>query len=178
MQPMNISTGGPLGLNDNFMQITADGSGANGRLTVFNRSQWLGNYITAGVTEIDLDLKNFSGSPLSIRLAFKSATFSGAPGYLTATPFQLAGNSGWQHAVFLINPATLTAIGSPSPFSSFFAGPAEFRIINETGATDLNGDVVVAQLGIDNIVAVPEPASVTLLLVAGVVAGSLRKRAS
>src|SRR2546430_5799154 len=50
MQPMNISTGGPLGLNDNFMQITADGSGANGRLTVFNRTPWLCYYLTPGGT--------------------------------------------------------------------------------------------------------------------------------
>jgi len=38
------------------------------------------------------------------------------------------------------------------------------RIINEAGATDSNGDNVSSNLGVDNIQAVPEPASPTLLL--------------
>jgi hypothetical protein len=101
-QPANIATGVPLGANDRFLELTSDGSGANGRLTVFNRNQWLGNYIVAGVNEIDLDLNNFSNVALSIRLAFKAGTFNGAPGYVTTMPFSLAPNSGWQHAVFSI----------------------------------------------------------------------------
>jgi hypothetical protein len=163
MQPMNISSGGPLGANDHFLKVTANGSGSLGRLTVFNRTQWLGNYITAGVNEIDLDLNNFSNITLSIRLAFKSDTFSGVPGYVTTNAFSLAPNSGWQHAVFSITPATMTAVNGPSPFATFFSAPAEFRIINASSTGDLNGDSVVGQLGIDNILAVPEPPSVALI---------------
>jgi hypothetical protein len=163
-QPMNISSGGPLGANDHFLELTAGGSGANGRLTVFNRTQWLGNYIAAGVNEIDLDLNNFSNVTLSIRLAFKSDTVNGVPGYVTTNAFSLAPNSGWQHAVFSITPATMTAVNGPSPFAMFFSAPAEFRIINASSTGDLNGDFVVGQLGIDNIVAVPEPSSLTLVV--------------
>jgi hypothetical protein len=164
MQPVNIATGGPQGAGDRFMELTADGSGSNGKLTVFNRAQWLGNYTTAGVNEIDVELNNFSGVALSIRLAFKSATFGGAPGYVTTSAFSLAPNSGWQHAFFSITPATMTAVGGPSDFATFFSAPAEFRIINATTTADLNGDNVIGQLGIDNIVAVPEPSAVFLLL--------------
>jgi hypothetical protein len=167
-QPMNISSGGPTGVGDHFLQVTSDGNGATGRLTVFNRSQWLGDYIGAGLTEIDLELKNFGNTPLSIRLAFKSATFSGAPGYVSTTPFLLNSNSGWQHAVFLITPSAMTAVGGPSDFNAFFSGPAEFRIINATGTGDLNGDIVASQLGIDNIFVVPEPSSLILLMLAGI----------
>ena len=52
-QPTNVATGGPLGSGDGFMELTADGSGSNSRLTVLNRTQWTGNYIAAGVNEID-----------------------------------------------------------------------------------------------------------------------------
>jgi hypothetical protein len=168
MQPMNISTGGPLGVNDRFMELTADGSGSNGRLTVINRTQWLGNYVVAGVNEIDMDLNNFSSVTLSIRLAFKAGTFNGAPGYVTSNAFTLAANSGWQHAVFSLTPGSMTGVGNPSAFATFFAAPAEFRIINASTTLDLNGNVVTGQLGIDNIVAVPEPRAVCLLLVAAV----------
>jgi len=173
-QPVNVPDGGPAGAGDRFMELTADGSGANGRLTVFNRSQWVGDYISAGVTEIDMDLNNFSSVTLSIRLAFKSATFNGAPGYVSTTGLSLAPNSGWQHAVFFIAPGAMTAVGGPTAFSSFFTAPAELRIINSTSTSDLNGNTVVGQLGVDNIIALPEPGSLGLFGSAGVLFGLLR----
>ena len=55
-------------------------------------------------------------------------------------------------------------IGGPAPYNTFFStGIGDTRIINEVGATNLNGDFVVGQLGIDNIHAVPEPASAALV---------------
>jgi hypothetical protein len=111
-----------------------------------------------------MDLNNFSSVTLSIRLAFKSSTFNGASGYESSSAFSLAANSGWQHVVFLITPATMTAVGGPAAFSSFFANPAEMRIINASSPGDLNGSAVIGQLGIDNIIAVPEPRSLGLLL--------------
>ncbi len=44
---------------DNFLQVVVDGTSVQGgRLTFFNRLQWTGDYTTAGVTAIDLELKN------------------------------------------------------------------------------------------------------------------------
>jgi hypothetical protein len=164
--PINVGTGGPAGAGDRFLEITADGSGADGKLTTFNRTQWLGDYITAGVNEIDMDLENLSSVTLSIRLAFRESTTIGAPGYLSTIPVTLAPNSGWVHASFAITPTSLTPIGGPTGFSTFFSSPAELRIINEAGTTNLDGDVVTGQLGIDNIAAVPEP-SISATLVVG-----------
>src|SRR5215211_7030752 len=58
--PTNVTTGGPGGTADNFLRVSArGGAGAGSRLVSFNRaSQWTGNYITAGVTGIEMDLKN------------------------------------------------------------------------------------------------------------------------
>jgi hypothetical protein len=177
---LNINTGGPAGANDNFMQVTSDGSGAGKFLTVFNRAQWLGDYVATGMTAIEMDLRNLGSVSLNIRLAFKNSSGLGAPGYLSTTPFTLAAGSGWQHAIFLINPATMTAVGSPAAFNTFFAGGFdEMRIINELGTTNLTGDVVTAQLGVDNIHAIPEP-NAALLTVAGLLVAivSRRKRGS
>jgi hypothetical protein len=174
---LNIDTGGPAGAGDNFMQVTSDGSGPGQFLTVFNRSQWLGDYIGLGVTAIELDLKNLGATDLTIRLGFKENAGFGASGFLSA-PFSLLANSGWQHAVFFINTGSMTAIGAPADFNSFFANNfAEMRIINEVGNTNLTGDAVAGQMGIDNIHAVPEPRTV-LLVVAGIslFAVSRRKR--
>ncbi|MEP6698935.1 MAG: hypothetical protein ABJB09_04320 [Verrucomicrobiota bacterium] len=176
---LNIDTGGPAGAGDHFLQLTADGNGAGNRLTVFNRAQWIGDYIGAGLTAIELDLRNQGSVTLHIRLAFKDLGGPNAPGYLTAASFTLLPGSGWQHAVFLVNPGSMLARGGPTPFNVFFAGAfGEFRIINELGTNNLNGDIVVGQLGVDNIHAIPEPtvASLTAAGMLAVIALRGRKR--
>ncbi len=39
----NISSGGPLGADDNYMQLAPDGSSQQGKLVVLNTT-WTGNY--------------------------------------------------------------------------------------------------------------------------------------
>ena len=159
---LNIDTGGPAGVGDNFMEVAAVGSGPGQFLTVFNRSQWLGNYLATGVTAIEMDLRNLGKVDLTIRLGFKDAAEPGASGYVSQG-FTLAPGGDWQHVIFLINPATMTAVGSPEAFNTFFAdGIQETRIINEMGTDSLNGDAVTGQLGVDNIHAVPEPSAIVL----------------
>src|SRR5438445_6886402 len=173
---MNIANGGPGGAGDHFLQITSIGGGGPGsRLTAFNRDQWLGDYITAGVNWIDMDLLNTGTVTLSIRIAFKQDTSFGGPGYLSQA-FLLPPDSAWHHALFSITPGSMIPIGGPEPFNTFFTHPAELRIINEMGATNLVGDPVIAQLGIDNIRAVPEPGTWALLAVGASVSLMLRRR--
>jgi hypothetical protein len=161
---VNIDTGGPAGVDDNFLQLTADGVGAGGRLTTFNLQQWLGNYIGQGVTSIEIDLRNQGSVALSIRLAFKSQNQPNAPGYLSA-PILLPIGSGWQHFSISLTAANLIPIGGPAPYATFFSsGLGDARIIHEVGATTLNGDFIVGQVGIDNIRAVPEPTTVALVV--------------
>ena len=178
----NINTGGPAGVNDNFMEVTSVGGGGPGRfLTVFNRSQWLGDYMAAGVNAIEMDLRNLGTVNLTIRLAFKESTNPGVPGYLSQGIFLPVGGP-WQHFVFSITQGTMTAVGGPAAFNTFFSapGPGEMRLINEAGTGDLNGDVVAGQLGVDNIHAVPEPGVFVLTSVGGLlafIAARRRKRA-
>jgi hypothetical protein len=174
--PVVRNTGGPGGAGDHFMQIASDGVGVGQFLTVFNRSQWLGDYIVSGVTAIEMDLRNQSGVNLNIRIAFRTDTSFGAPGYLSASVF-LAAGSGWQHAVFSITPGTMIPVGGPAAFNTFFAnGFGEMRIINEVGTGNLNGDVITAQLGIDNIRAVPEPRTVLLMAMGLLGLRAIRRR--
>ena len=173
---MNIPTGGPGGAGDRFLQVTSIGGGGPGsRLTAFNRDQWLGNYITAGVNGIDMDLLNTGTVTLSIRIAFKQDTSFGAPGYLSAA-FLLPPDSAWHHALFSISPGSMIAVGSPEPFNTFFTHPAELRLINEVGADNLNGDPIAAQLGVDNIQAEPEPGAAILTSVGLLLGAACRRK--
>ena len=163
--PVNIPNGGPDGVGDNFLELTADGSGANGKLTVFNRTQWLGDYVDQGIDEISMDLENLGSTTLNIRIAFKSTTSGGTvPGYLSEA-VSLPPDDQWHDEIFQLTSAAMIPIDSPTAFNTFFDdGEAEFRIINEAGTANLDGDAVTSQLGVDNIQAVPEPGVTSLLL--------------
>jgi hypothetical protein len=173
--PANITSGGPLGAGDNYLQITASGSGSGGKLTTYNRSQWIGNFIVAGVTEIEMDLKGFSSpgnANLSIRFAFRTGTGSGAPGYVSTSAFSLPVDGLWHHAVFSLS--AMTPVGSPGALNTVLAGPAEARIFHAAAANTVQGDNIVGQFGVDNIRSVPEPsAPCCLALVFG---GNLLRR--
>lgn len=162
--PANIADGGPLGVGDNYLQITADGSGGGGKLTSFNRSQWIGNFIVAGVTEIEMDLKGFS-SPgnvnLNIRFALRTSTGSGAPGYVSTSAFSLPLDGQWHHAVFSLS--AMTAVGAPGTLNAVLSGPAEARILNASAANTVQGDNILGQFGVDNIRSVPEPSALGCL---------------
>lgn len=176
---VNVNGGGPAGAGDRFIMVTSVGGGNPGnRLTVYNEDDWPGDYFNQGIMAIDVDLRNLGKTSLSIRLAFKMSDSPFSDGYLS-DPFSLDAGSGWQHAIFLITPGTMTAVGAPDDFNTFFTSSIfQVRFINEVGDTNLNGDPIVAQLGIDNIHAVPEPSSFVLAAVglAGFAAARRRNR--
>jgi hypothetical protein len=162
---LSVVSGGPSGANDPFMQIVANGgTSAGGRMTVFNQSQWTGNYNTAGVGSIEMDLKSLSGPALSIRVVVRDVSNDG---YASTVGFPLPADGQWHHAVFRLDAASMTTIGVPPTLSQVLSGPRELRIIH-SAAPAINGDMIAATLGVDNIRAspVPEPTGI-LALVAG-----------
>jgi hypothetical protein len=162
---VTIQNGGPSGATDPFLQIVANGSmSAGGRLAVFNQSQWRGNYNAAGVGTIEMDLRNLSGPPLSIRVVLRDVSNDG---YSSTVGFPLPADGQWHHAVFRLDGASMTAVGAPPTLSQVLSGVTELRIIH-SAAPALMGNTIVATLGIDNVRAspVPEPAGI-LALAAG-----------
>jgi hypothetical protein len=162
-QPEIMTDGGPLGASDRFMMMTADGSSSGGRLTVFNRSQWLGDYIAAGVTAVQIDLRNFSTQTLTIRIAFKNTTSPGSAGFSSATGFSLPADGQWHTAVFPITAAGMAPVFNPGDFNTFMMNPAEMRILHATSPS-VTGNSIVAQMGVDNIRAIPAPGAAALLV--------------
>jgi hypothetical protein len=132
----NINGGGPGGAGDRYIRITADGSGAGGRLTTFNFTTWTGDFISAGITTLEIDLLNQSAVTLSIRFAFEVDVQQNAPGYLTP-PMVLSVGSGWQHFSVSITAANLIPVGGPPPYNTFFSNIMETRIIHSVGTSNL-----------------------------------------
>ena len=177
--PVNVATGGPAGLDDNYLLLSAvGGAGAGSRLTVINPAQWAGDYLAGAVGSISMDLINLGPADLSLRLLFEDPA-GGPPTNvaISTTPIVLGVGSGWVHATFDIGIGALTSLaGDPS---AALSGTTALRLFH-SDALGFPGPSIVASLGVDNITAdartdVPEPTS--LLLMGAAVAAALARRA-
>ena len=171
--PHVVLSGGPGGMNDAYLVITSSGgNGPGSRLTAFNIfGQWAGNYLTNGIGEIAMDLINLGSTDLTIRLEFENP-FAGGDEAVTNTGMLLAPGSGWMHAVFPIGLNQLTAL--EGTVSGALGNTTVLRIIHAPGISD--AEPIAGTLGVDNIAAVPEPAT-ALMTITGLalVAGCVRK---
>lgn len=175
--PQVIATGGPDGNADAYLQVTSIGSfGPGGRLVAMNAEQWAGDYLAAGIPAIEMDLRNFGESDLTIRLYFEDP-IPGPPmnEAVTSFAFTLAAGSDWTHVVFPIAASDLTVLSGDA--ETLLSNTTVLRIFHSPAAT-FPGEPVVGLLGIDNIHAIPEPQTLALML-AGMcaVAAAVRRRA-
>ena len=172
--PTNVATGGPSGANDNYLQLTSNGTGGSGgRLVAINVSQWAGDYTALGVTGISASLRNFGATDLSLRLLVSNPT-TGPPtaSAISTNAIFLAANSGWVDVFFPLSAGDLTAlVGSTA---AALSGATELRILHSASAS-FPGAPIVAQLGVDNFTAVPEPGA-GLLLGMGLTALAARRK--
>ena len=164
--PVNVSSGGPAGVDDNYMLLTAvGGSGPGNRLTVINLSQWAGDYTAAGITAIAMDLRNLGLTDLSIRLYLENPMGAPPTDEALTSPVLLPTGGVWTHAEFAIDPLSLTEL--TGDVNTLLTNVTALRIFHSPTAT-FPGPAVSAVLGVDNIEAVsvapiPEPTTMLLL---------------
>ena len=180
--PAVVASGGPAGVGDAYLQLTAvGGTGPGSRLSVLNLSQWTGDFTDVGA--IAMDANNFGPSDVVLRLLF--VNFPDTPGpptdvAWTVAPVQVAADTGWTSVLFNLSPANLFA-----PFGSVVGALSdvdELRIFHSVapafGGPSVGAEPVVATVGIDNIQVVPEPSTLVLLLSGlGIAARRARRRA-
>jgi hypothetical protein len=160
--PVNVATGGPGGADDNFLQLTSiGGSGPGSQLVAINISQWSGDFITAGIFGIAMDVKNLGQTDLSLRLVFSDPGVGPPVNVAFSTvPYFLPAGRGWIPIHFPITPADLTA--ESGSVTAALQNTTALRLYHSADA-DFPGDPTVAVLGVDNITATPEPTSAVLL---------------
>ena len=164
------ATGGPGGAGDAFMRLTSNGrSGPGSRLSILNGTQWSGDYLTAGVGAIQMDLRNSGNTDLSLRLFFEVIGAMGPTDIaFSTTPVVLAAGSDWTRVVF---PIVGGLTNSPIPGSSIVDALSNTMFLRFGHSPNPLGGPepfpqIAAQLDVDNIAAiaaVPEPSTVALL---------------
>jgi hypothetical protein len=155
--PQVISTGGPAGAGDAFLQNLSSGSGsAGGKMTVFNtNSRWRGNYIDAGITALEADLNNLGSTPLTIRFDLVRLDPMTNSQQVFTQGFELEPGSGWQRATFSLEIDDLFTSGDPA---AILSDVRQLRIVHDPRATPSDPQPPVSGLlAIDNIRAVGAP---------------------
>jgi len=151
----NVSTGGPQGSNDRYMRAISSGSGTAGsKLVLFNSTQWTGNYISAGIRNIHMFLKNEGTSALQMRIAILSASGNCS----SVNPVSVPIGSGWIAVNFPISASADTVL-TGGPVNTILTNVTQIKLLHES-APGTTGDVIAAQLGIDNITATATPTNV------------------
>ncbi|WP_179334423.1 T9SS type A sorting domain-containing protein [Winogradskyella costae] len=148
----NILTDGPNGSDDNFLRVQSNGgNGSDSKLVTFNNAQWQGDYNTAGVTYISMDVRNSGSETLFLRLAFEG--FSTSRRFSSTNPIAVTPGQGWQTIVFPIDENSVTNITTSGlGYNSTFDDVREFRMLHND-APSWEGDPIEAILDIDNITA-------------------------
>ncbi len=154
--PMVMFDGGPGGNGNAYLHVMSNGgTGAGGKLVVFDTIQWTGNYIAAGVNKISMHLKNIANENLFIRIVVQGPGGS----FWSVNAAMLAPQSDWQVAQFSLLPADLTG---GSDLNATLSDVTQLRILHSVAGSNI-GDVVAADLGIDNISAAENPLPVELV---------------
>jgi len=158
---------GPEGTGDPALSINArSGSGPGSRLAAFNVTDWTGDYLSAGIDALTMDLRNQSLLSSEMRVAV-----NGPGGWFVTDSETLGTFSTWTSVKFDLSPDSLLTAGG-SNASSTLAAVTELRILHSTVPT-FQGGAGQRTVLVDNIQAVPEPES---MILAGLAALSLFRR--
>lgn len=165
--PVNVASGGPAGAGDHYLLLTATGAaGPGGKLVAWPGADFHGDYLAAGITALTMDLNNLGPTALSLRLAI-----DGPPGSfaISGAAVVLPSGSGWTSVAFPMLPSDFEGDAAQA-----LSGVSQLRLFHGTSAL-FPGGAIVAQLGVDNVTAVPEP-GMAWMLAGGLAALALQRR--
>ena len=156
--------GGQLGPGDRFIRLQNEGP--VGRFAMRNAS--LSGGISSDVTAIVLDMirpsNGAGGESAEIRLVLYEETNGNGTRWSTTTAAIVPPDNTWNTYTFPIREADLTRqAGSTSTYADLLANFDRLVLRHDPGGVSIGGSALPGFLGVDNIVAVPEPSAVLLL---------------
>jgi len=162
----NVPDGGPGGVADRYLQVASHGGfGGGSRLATHNSAQWSGNYTAAGVSAIDVLLRNLGQTELHVRVVLFD--LDGLDERWTSnTAHVLAVGTGWQRLTFSIAEDDVTRVQGAGSYANLMLDVDRLMIRHQSGAPAAEGEAIAGVLGIDNVrAAVPEPTTAAVLLI-------------
>jgi len=165
--PTNVS-GGVLG-SGKALGLSAINRG----LATFNTgSTWSGDYDSAGVTSVSGWFRNDGSGPLELRVVLHGTL---GDRFTSSTSLVLAAGSGWTQKTFSLAEADLTQVLGANSYASVYGGVERLMFRHDSGVPDPGGESVTGAFRMDNIQAVPEPATMAAIAM-GIATVANRKR--
>ncbi len=151
--PTVMSGGGPAGAGDPYLQNVASGENApGGRMVVFNRAQWAGDYSALDAPlAVAADVANFGDTPLFLRLGVQGDADTQKTRYVSTEAVMLPADGQWHAVAFPVGQDVMTNVGGKAPFDAVLAGVTELRIVSAEAEPAWSGDGVAGTLGLDNV---------------------------
>lgn len=149
--PIHIASGGPAGAGDGYLQI----SSTSFHLATYNLVQWAGDYAAAGVSRVELDMRNTGSNPLVVRLVLFGAN---GDRWSSNSSVSLPAGSSWTHVAFNLQAANFTQTLGFGTFNDTITNVGRLMFRHEPTISS-GGSAVTGQLGLDNITALASTAT-------------------
>jgi hypothetical protein len=168
---MNVDNG-QGGTADRYITVaTNSGGSAGSHLATHNAElRWSGDYISAGVTAVQVDMRNLGSTTLQMRLVL----FGLGNRWTSNTAVTLTPGSEWQHLTFPVSQSSLAHVLGAATYTDSLSNVTQIMFRHDGGTPSSGGETINGTLGIDNPMAVPSPGLVGLLAPLGAL--SLRRR--
>jgi len=186
-QPWATSNANGMSPGDRYLNIAADGEGEKGKMISFNMNpEWTGDYFSSGVTGVQLDISNMSDSDtVFLRVVVgnrASPQQTGGTWFISQTAVTIPVLSSWTRVFLPLAEPDLTVVGNltgemgADSYADTFSDIRAIRILSAAIPLGAIGDEFVGDVGIDNVVLVPEPTAVSMIGVGFVTIVLCRKR--
>jgi hypothetical protein len=173
----NAENEGPAGFGDHALFMDSTQFGAGGRLLVLNANQWTGDWTSAQITRVTLDVRNPNDYDLTMRLGIAgeggSASMNFGDVHVTTAGVVVPGDNEWHSIAFSVLASDFTTLDQ-SDAATALGNVTQFRILHNP-AESFIGEMVAGGFYLDNIRAVPEPAGWLLLAGLGLALGPRRR---
>lgn len=149
------ASGGPNGDGDAYLRINATGgNGPGSRLATFNtQSAFVGNFKAAGVTALEVDLRNFAETPvpLNMRLALLGPDNANANRFTSINAIDVPNDGQWRTYTFPISSEALTRVAGTTTFDQMFSQVRRIILRHDVDGASAQGSPIAGTMGIDNI---------------------------
>ena len=158
--PVNAVNQGPMGIGDHALFAFSSGTqGPGGRAVIYNRAQWTGDFVAAGVNEVTTMVRaTTTSAPLNLRIGFEGG--AGFSRFVSATPVTIPNDDQWYPVVFELD--DLVLVDGMDDAQSVLSDVFEMRLLSNS-VTTWQGEVGFTEAFFDNITAVPEPSQALVL---------------
>ena len=152
--PTNQSSGGPGGASDNYLRnVATGGGGPGGRWLMFNtNSTWTGNYVSVGVTRIDVQMANFGSAPVPILMAIGTANVRFGGNWYASNPVTVPADGAWRSYSFDLDAGSLTQVQGNASLSTVLSTAGALRFLANPGLSHIGSAALgPITMGFDNI---------------------------